>query len=63
MPGVGRLDRIESEPVVEEGDLDVKKMSTPQLLALAREGRRQRLGADGLAPPDDGASESPAFCH
>ena len=35
-------DKVESEPVLEDGDLDFAKMPMAQLMALARRRRRER---------------------
>jgi hypothetical protein len=41
-------DKIESEPVLEDGDLDVRRMSTAQLQAFVRRGRARRANVEAL---------------
>ncbi len=42
-------EQIESEPAVEDGDLNLEKMSTAELEAFVRERRSERASADVLA--------------
>lgn len=45
-------EQIESEPALEDGDLNLEKMSTAQLEAFVRERRAERAGAEVVALVD-----------
>ena len=49
-------EKIESEPVLEDGD--VTKMSTPQLHELVRRRRERRKNAEALALVDDAVAST-----
>jgi hypothetical protein len=48
-------EQIESEPALEDGDLNFDKMSTAQLEAFVRERRSKPASADLLAPVETAA--------
>jgi len=49
-PPRAKVRQIESEPALEDGDLNFEKMSTAQLQEFVRERRSEPASADVLAP-------------
>lgn len=52
-------EKIEAEPVLEDGDLDVTRMSTAQLHEFVRRGRERRKNAEALALVEEAAASTP----
>ena len=51
-------EKVESEPVLEDGDLDLEKMSTAQLQALVSRGWARRTNAEALAPVEEAVASA-----